>query len=105
MVLAATTALVGLAGPASADVPEYWSNPEPIYGPHLFLILVGIPVALALVIVLLVLLPSLARGDRRLTSGPTPVQNQWLGGPRKTTAELAGPDSDDSEAGGASGRW
>jgi len=30
---------------------------------------------------------------------------QWLGGPRKGTAELAGPDSEHSEAGGASARW
>ena len=47
---------------------------------------------------------SLVRGER-IAPGQPPVENQWLGGPRTGTAELKGPESEDAEAGGASGRW
>ena len=42
------------------------------------------------------------RADR---AGSAAGQNQWLGGPRTGTAELEGPESEDADAGGASGRW
>ena len=48
--------------------------------------------------------PPLVRGER-IAPGAPPVQNQWIGGPRKTTAELAAPDTDESQAGGARARW
>ena len=53
---------------------------------------------------LAVYLPSLVRGER-IAPGQPPVENQWLGGPRTGTAELKGPESEDADAGGASGRW
>jgi hypothetical protein len=94
-----------LALPASADVPVGWSNdPEGVNVVHAVLVLGGIPVLLFLVIIACVYGPSLARGER-VAPGATPMVDQWLGGPRTGTAELAGPDGDDSEAGGAHGRW
>lgn len=105
-VLALATASAGLvaaAGPASADVPVGWSDPEEVNLVEALLVLGGIPLALALVITILVYAPSLARGEG-LGAGGTP-ESEWLGGPRRTTAELAGPDSKESAAGGASGRW
>jgi hypothetical protein len=51
-----------------------------------------------------VYVPALVRGER-LAPGAPLVENQWLGGPRRSAGELAAPDSDSSEAGGASGRW
>ena len=89
-------ASVLMASPAGAEVPEGWSDPEPVSGLHALLVLGGIP--------LLVIIPSLIRGEG-LKPGQPALENQWLGGPRKTTAELAGPDSEESEAGGASARW
>lgn len=96
---------LAVAGPASADVPEGWSpNPEPVNLLHAVLLLGGVPLLLFVVIVVATYLPSLVRGERIAPGAPT-VENQWLGGPRRGTAELAGPDSDTSEAGGASARW
>lgn len=95
-------ASVALAGPALADVPEGWSDPDPMSWGHLLLLILVIPIGLAIVISLLAALPGLVKGEG-LTGGH--AGGQWLGGPRKGTAELAGPDSKTSEAGGASARW
>ncbi|GAB7005067.1 hypothetical protein JCM18899A_25400 [Nocardioides sp. AN3] len=92
-----------LTAPALADVPEGWAGKDESmsWGSLLLLILV-IPVVLAIVIALLAALPGLLKGEG-LTGGH--AGGQWLGGPRKGTAELAGPDDETSEAGGASVRW
>jgi hypothetical protein len=95
---------LALAAPAGADVPEQWDNEAPIDKLHAILVLGGIPLLLALIIVAAVYLPALVRGER-VAPGTSPVDDQWLGGPRKSAGELAGPDSDTSQAGGASGRW
>ena len=71
---------------------------------HAVLVLGGIPVLLFIAITVAVYLPSLVRGER-IAPGQPPVSNQWIGGPRSGTAELAGPRSEDSDVGGASGRW
>lgn len=104
---ALTTALVLAvlaAAPASAEVPEGWSNPEPVDPLYVVLVAAGLPLLMALVLVAFVYGPPLARGER-IAPGAPEVENQWIGGPRKAAGELAGPDGDDSEAGGASGRW
>ena len=93
-----------LAAPASADVPEFWDDPDEINNLHAILLLGGVPLLLFVVIGFLVYAPSVIRGERILPGHP-PTENQWLGGPRKSTGELAGPDTQDSQAGGASGRW
>ncbi|WP_205475006.1 hypothetical protein [Nocardioides sp. SYSU D00038] len=106
LVVLLAAAALGLASatPAVADVPVGWSEPDDVNMVHALLLLGAIPLGLFLLIALAVYVPSLARGER-LTPGAPAVENQWLGGPRKGTAELAGPDGADSEAGGASGRW
>ncbi|MDQ4055533.1 MAG: hypothetical protein M3237_22970 [Actinomycetota bacterium] len=95
---------VALAAPAGADVPERWENEGPIDKLEALLLLAGAPLLLALVIALAVYVPAMARGER-VAPGAPQVEDQWLGGPRKSAGELAGPDSETSQAGGASGRW
>ncbi|MCY7396220.1 MAG: hypothetical protein LH468_08750 [Nocardioides sp.] len=93
-----------LAGPASADVPLGWSDPQDVDVVFAVLVLGGVPLLLFVLIGLAVYLPSLARGER-IAPGASPMAAQWLGGPRRGTAALAGPDGDQSSAGGARGRW
>lgn len=106
LLLGSTATLVALAGPASADVAEDWTGEPPtdVDAWHALLVLGAIPLGLALLIAALIYLPALVRGERVAPGAPA-VENQWIGGPRRTTAELAGPDSDESQAGGASARW
>lgn len=103
-VAAGVSLMAGVAAPASADVPEGWSNPEPVSALHALLLLGGVPLLLFVLIVIAVYLPALLRGERVSPTGAS-ADNQWFGGPRQGTAELAAPDSDESKAGGASGRW
>lgn len=100
--LTATSVL--LAGPASADVPQGWPDTDPVDPMHVILVLIGIPVLLFVVIVGLVYLPALIRGED-VTPGGATVEDQWLGGPRKAAGELAAPDTESSSAGGAGARW
>ena len=93
-----------LAAPAGASVPEGWDTPESVDKLGMVLLLGGVPLLLAVLIAIAVYVPALARGER-VAPGAPQVENQWLGGPRKSAGELAGPDSADSQAGGASGRW
>jgi hypothetical protein len=86
------------------DVPIGWSEPDDVNMVTALLVLGGIPLLLMLAITVAVYVPSLVRGER-IAPGQPPVENQWLGGPRTGIAELKGPDSEDADAGGASGRW
>lgn len=93
-----------VAGPARANVPEGWSDPEPVDTLEALALLAGVPLLLFLLIALAVYLPSLAsRGAEARTTG-TP-EREWFGGPRTSIDELAAPDGSDSKAGGASVRW
>lgn len=104
-VLLVTGGLLALAAaPAGANVPEGWSEPDKVDAVEATLLLVGIPLGLFLIITLLVLVPSLVRGER-FTVGGQATADQWFGGPSKGTAELPAPDNEDSQAGGASARW
>ena len=93
-----------MAAPASADVPEFWETPDEIDNLGAILLLGGLPLLLFVVITFLVYAPSIVRGER-IAPGQPVTENQWLGGPRKSAGELAAPDGEDSQAGGASGRW
>jgi hypothetical protein len=107
---ALTTALASLplvalaASPAHADVPQGWSNPEPVDNLEALLLLAGGPILLFLLIVLAVYVPAMVRGERLLPDHGA-GEAQWIGGPRQGTKELPAADGDDSRAGGASGRW
>jgi hypothetical protein len=96
-------AVAATAGPAAADVPEGWPEAEPVSVTSMLVILLGIPALVFVVIALMVSAPALARGES-ITPG-TQDPDQWLGGPRKSAGELAGPDSEESAAGGAGGSW
>lgn len=103
-VLLAGGLVVAAGGPAGADVPEFWADPYDVDPWHTVLVFVGIPLLMFVTITLLVLLPGIVRGER-FTPGGQATADQWFGGPRSGTAELSAPDTDDSHAGGASGRW
>ncbi len=102
LIAAATIPLV-MASPAGAEVPENWSDPDPVSGMHALLVLGGIPLLLFVVILMAVYLPAMIRGER-VAPGAAVPDNQWFGGPRSGTAQL-GSGSDDDRTGGASGRW
>jgi hypothetical protein len=97
-----TTTLTSLLTPL--DVPEFWDTPAKVDKLEAILLLGGVPLLLCVVIAFLVYAPSIVRGER-IAPGHAGTENQWLGGPRKSAGELAAPDSEDSQAGGASGRW
>ena len=97
------TASLVLATPASADVPEDWPT-ESIDTLNAILLLAGVPLLLIVVFSFLGSAPSIIRGER-IAPGQPVTENQWLGGPRKSAGELAAADTEDSKAGGASGRW
>ena len=101
-----TTAASALAALVPMDVPVGWGGDQDtdVNMVHALLLLGGIPLLLFIAIAVAVYIPSLVRGDR-ITPGQPPVEDQWLGGPRTGTAELKGPESEDVDAGGASGRW
>ncbi|HEY0891120.1 MAG TPA: hypothetical protein VGE38_16070 [Nocardioides sp.] len=101
VVAASASALVAVAGPVSANVPEGWSDPDPMSAGHLLLLIAGLPILLAVVITVLTVLPGLLKGEGLTGGQPT----EWIGGPRQGTHELAGPDDESSEAGGVSARF
>jgi hypothetical protein len=88
------------------DVPLGWSEPDDVDMVQAMLLLGGVPLLLFLGITLAVYVPSLVRGES-IAPGAPAVENQWIGGPRTTTAELSAPEADgsDDDSGGASGRW
>jgi hypothetical protein len=104
VVVLAAALVLAVAGPAGADVPEGWSHPGSVDPMHALLVLAGIPLLLFVVITALVVLPGVIRGER-FTPGGQATEDQWFGGPRTGTAELPAPDNEESQAGGASGRW
>lgn len=107
-VVASSLAFVTLStlvtAPAGADVPEGWSDPEEVDVLHGLLVLAGIPLLLFVLIVLAVYLPAMIRGERLMPSHGGP-ESVWFGGPRSGSRELAEPDDESSEAGGARGQW
>ena len=97
-----------VAGPASAEVPEGWSDPPQVPVLEALLILAGIPLLLIVLISAAVYVPALVRGER-VAPGAAPVEDQWFGGPRGGARELEsagrGEQPAQSETGGAGGRW
>lgn len=114
VVLAAALLPLIAAGPAGAEVPEGWSDPEPVSLLSVLVVIVAIPLGVGLLITLGVYGPALARGEHVAPGSDTP--DQWFGGPRQS-AELEAGSSSSSEAdadsptttttttGGGSGTW
>ncbi|NYJ00455.1 ABC-type uncharacterized transport system permease subunit [Nocardioides thalensis] len=101
---AALALSVVLAGPAAAGTPAVWEESDPVDFVSAALLFAGVPLLVFVVVAALVLGPSLARGES-LAPGGGEQDSQWLGGPRKAAGELAAPDAEGSQAGGAGGRW
>ncbi len=98
-----------VAGPASAEVPDGWSDPAPIPVLQALLILAGIPLLLIVLITAAVYVPAMVRGER-VAPGAAPVTDQWFGGPRGGARELEsgagrGEQAREAETGGAGGHW
>ena len=115
--LAVVTVAVALpltyAAAASADVPEGWSDSEPVSPLHALLVFVGIPLLLTVLLALAVYLPSVVRGESLAPAGAR-AEDQWFGGRRDADKALsaspsgrpaAGELGSAEETGGASGGW
>ena len=103
--------VLACAGPASADIPEGWSNPKPVPVLHDLLLLIGVPILVTLAIFAAIYLPGVLRGESVAPAGAK-AEDQWFGGRRDTAQLQAGPTGADSDAshggretGGASGSW
>jgi hypothetical protein len=100
-----------------ADVPvsPEWPDPPPMSTLHALLLFGGVPLALSVLIALLVLAPSLARGPRYRPAERWDADAEIFGeSPQLEAAQAAPADrqiaggssaGDESDAGGASGRW
>jgi hypothetical protein len=109
----ATILLVAYAGPASADIPDGWSNPPSVNVIRFLLLFVGIPLLITLGIVAAVYLPGVVRGESVAPAGVR-ADDQWFGG-RRDAAELeaasrsgrdrAVVEDEDHDTGGAGGSW
>lgn len=106
----ATVLVLAYAVPASADVPDGWSNPSSVNPLHFVLLFVGIPALITLAILAFVYLPGVVRGESVAPAGAR-TEDQWFGG-RRDTAELesAGAHRRDGseqngDTGGAGGTW
>jgi len=114
--VAAAALILARAAPALADPPVTWSDPEPISMLEALLVFVGIPIALSVVIALLVMAPSVAKGPRYRPGLGWWAEPEWFGGPQRgADAEGAedasrpalesGIRSPELPAGGTSARW
>jgi hypothetical protein len=110
----ATILLLAYAGPASADIPDGWSDPKSVPVLHFLLLFVGIPLLITLGILAAVYLPGVVRGESVAPAGVR-ADDQWFGG-RRDTAQLesasthraddtTGDDQGDRGTGGAGGSW
>lgn len=106
----ATILTLAYAGPASADIPDGWSDPASVPVLHELLLFVGIPVLITLAILAFVYLPGVVRGESVAPAGAR-TDDQWFGG-RRDTAELesagahrAEGSEADGDTGGAGGSW
>jgi hypothetical protein len=103
----ATILVLGYAGPAAADIPDGWSDPEPVPVLHFLLLFIGIPALITLGILLAIYVPSVVRGESIAPAGTRP-SDQWLGGRRDTTRQVEAGDrdaGDTGDTGGAGGTW
>lgn len=90
------------ATPARAEVPEGWSDPDPKGLLDVLLFTAALPLLVGLVIVLLVYVPALKRGESIAPGAHT--EDQWFGGPRHGAHELEA-SREGTTTGGASGSW
>jgi len=93
---------VAAAAPASADTPTSWPDSEPMSTMELLLIFVGIPAGLSLLIALLVLAPSIARGPRYRPGVTWLAQSEQFGAQSSARARTdADAEADAAESAGS----
>ena len=113
-VLATGLTLV-LAGPAAAEVPEGWPENPPVDLFHALLLIGGVALLVLVVVTVITVGPALARGES-IAPGVAPVEDQWLGGRRRSPeleatrpdparALASGESREETESGGAGARW
>ena len=103
-----TAAGWAIASPALAAVPDDGDDPGAgLSALETILIYVGVPTALFLLIALLVMAPSIARGPRYRPGLGWFAAPVWFGGPANPDLALARARSTPApeERGGASARW
>jgi hypothetical protein len=110
-----------------ADAPTTWAEPPETSMLELLLVFVGIPLLVVVVISLLVMAPSIAKGPRFSPGQPWDAEPEWFGAPERTqlgtapqqrqlqgstrtTDQTAGAPNaavtgDEKDSGGASVRW
>ena len=113
-------ALPLIAAPAFATAPDTWANQPAVSPLHALLLLGGVPLALIVVITLLVVVPSMMRGETYQPGLAWRNEPEWFGGPRGglealdehgegQTAIEGRQHREDAvaadERGGASARW
>ncbi len=103
VLLVAAALTLTTAGPAVAEAPEGWSNPDPVSPLQLLTVILGLPLVLFVLITAAVLVGPLARGEKLLPSTSTP--DQWFGGPDRPAGELESSSRPAGTTGGASGSW
>ncbi|MGI9155897.1 MAG: hypothetical protein ACR2FG_04580 [Marmoricola sp.] len=98
------------SGAAFADTPSTWEDSPHVSGADFLLVLFLIPAAVALVIALLVALPSLVKGGSSYHAGqPWLGESEWFGGPRGGLEDAEGADQQalepGADRGGAGARY
>lgn len=96
--------LIAVAAPASAAPPVSWNQPEGLSTLDTLLLIVGAPLALMVVITLLVMAPSIAKGTNQRTHVPWYAEPMTFG---TMPADESSTDADTAgmTGGGASVRW
>jgi hypothetical protein len=107
---AAAVAVVALPAVASADTPAAWDDDPHVSGLQWLLLLVVIPLGLALMIAVLVSLPSMLSHRGYEPGQSWRAEPEWFGGPRKgvDAADDLSPqqiETAESGRGGTSGKW
>lgn len=110
LALAPAVLVPAVAMPAFADAPTTWPTTDSVSPFHFLLVIVGIPLGLAVIITLLVYVPSLVRGEKYQPGQAWRNENEWFGGPREGVeaadkVEASALEGESSERGGASARW
>jgi hypothetical protein len=99
-----------LVSPAAASQPEGWDRDPPVSALHFVTVILLIPLSLAAILILLTILPGLAR-DRGYEPGQTwRGEAEWFGGPTKgvkSAAEVTPEqiESRSKDTGGTSASW
>lgn len=94
-----------VAAPAFAVAPQSWPDAKPVTGFDFLLVLFIIPLGVGLLITLLVMVPSMIRGQKKAPGEAWRNENEWFGGPTDGVKSTEQAEKAGSDRGGASGRW